>query len=58
MLEDNIKLRNKAESKFQSFFDREINKLRNDFRNETEVRLLFSLASGATLHFSICSIGS
>lgn len=38
VLEDNIKLRNKAESRFQSVFDREINKLRNDFRNESEIR--------------------
>jgi hypothetical protein len=38
MLEENIKLRNKAESRFQAFFDREINKLRNDFRNESEVK--------------------
>lgn len=39
MLEENIKLRSKAENKFQSFFDREVNKLRNDFRNESEVSL-------------------
>ncbi len=39
MLEENIKLRSKAENKFQSFFDREVNKLRNDFRNESEVGL-------------------
>ena len=38
VLEDNIKLRNKAETKFQAFFEREINNLRNDFRNEAEAR--------------------
>lgn len=38
MLEENIKLRNKAETRFQAFFDRELNKLRNDYRNETEIR--------------------
>jgi hypothetical protein len=38
MLEDNIKLRDKSETKFQAFFEREVNKLRNDFRVETEIR--------------------
>jgi len=38
MLEDNIKLRTKAETRFQGFFDREINKLQNDFRTEAESR--------------------
>lgn len=37
ILEDNIKLRDKSESRFQAFFEREINRLRNDFRAETEV---------------------
>ena len=38
MLEKNIKLREKAEEKFQSFFEREISKLQNDLRVESEVR--------------------
>ncbi len=38
MLEDNIKLRNKAETKFQSFFEHEMNHLRNDFTQEAEAR--------------------
>jgi hypothetical protein len=37
-LEDNIKLRNKAETRFQNFFEREVNKLKNDFRVEAETR--------------------
>jgi hypothetical protein len=39
ILEDNIKLRDKAEERFQSFFEREIHKLHNDVRAEVEVRL-------------------
>jgi len=38
ILEDNIKLRDKTESRFQAFFDKELNRLKNDFRNESEVR--------------------
>lgn len=38
MLEDNIRLRDKSETKFQGFFEREVNKLRNDFRVEAEAR--------------------
>ena len=38
ILEDNIKLRDKAEERFSSFFEREIHKLHNDVRVETEVR--------------------
>jgi hypothetical protein len=38
VLEDNIKLRDKSETRFQEFFERELNKLRNDFRAESEVR--------------------
>jgi len=38
VLEDNIKLRDKTESRFQAFFDKELNRLKNDFRNESEVR--------------------
>jgi len=37
VLEDNIKLRDKTESRFQAFFDKELNRLKNDFRNESEV---------------------
>lgn len=37
ILEDNIKLRDKTESRFQAFFDKELNRLKNDFRNESEV---------------------
>lgn len=37
MLEDNIKLREKSEARFQAFFDKELNRLKNDFRNEAEV---------------------
>jgi hypothetical protein len=37
-LEDNIKLRNKAETRFQNYFEREVNKLRNDFQTEAETR--------------------
>jgi len=38
ILEDNIKLRDKAEERFQTFFEREIHKLHNDVRAEVEVR--------------------
>jgi hypothetical protein len=38
ILEDNVKLRDKAEERFQAFFDREIHKLHNDVRAEVEVR--------------------
>ncbi len=37
LLEDNIKLRDKSESRFQAFFEREINRLKNEFRDESEV---------------------
>jgi hypothetical protein len=37
-LEDNVKLRDKTEARFQAFFDKELNRLKNDFRTETEVR--------------------
>jgi hypothetical protein len=37
LLEDNIKLRDKSESRFQAFFEREINRLKNEFRDEGEV---------------------
>lgn len=38
ILEDNIKLRDKAAERFNSFFDREVHKLHNDVRNESELR--------------------
>eukprot|EP01041_Mallomonas_annulata_P010079 gene10079-21004_t len=38
LLEDNIKLRNKAEERFQSYFDREINIIKNDLIQEKETR--------------------
>ena len=38
VLEDNIKLRDRAEARFASFFEREIHKLHNDVQNEVEVR--------------------
>lgn len=38
MLEDNIKLREKAEERFQTFFEREVSHLQNDLRKESEVR--------------------
>jgi hypothetical protein len=31
-------LRTKAETRFQNFFDREVNKLKNDYRAEAEAR--------------------
>jgi hypothetical protein len=37
MLEDNIKLRDRAEERFQSFFEREVHRLHNDVRQESEV---------------------
>lgn len=38
VLEDNIKLRDRAEERFQSFFEREVHRLHNDVRQESEVR--------------------
>ena len=38
ILEDNIKLRDKAEERFQTFFEREIHNIHNDVRAESEVR--------------------
>ncbi len=37
-MEENIKLRDKAEERFQTFFECEIHQLHNDMRIETEVR--------------------
>ena len=46
MLEDNIKLRDRAEERFQSFFEREVHRLHNDVREESEVSIstLFSIS--------------
>jgi hypothetical protein len=38
-LEDNIKLRDKAEIRFQSMFEKEIHSLHNIVRSESEVRI-------------------
>jgi len=38
ILEDNIKLRDKSAERFQSFFEREVHKLHNDVRVESEIR--------------------
>ena len=40
ILEDNIKLRNRAEDRFQNFFEKEINQLKNDLQTEREVQFL------------------
>ena len=37
ILDSNMKLRDKAEERFQSFFEREIHQLHNSVRNEAEV---------------------
>lgn len=37
-LDDNIKLRDKSEARFQAFFESEVSRLRNDYRTEAEVR--------------------
>lgn len=38
ILEDNIKLRDKAEERFQSYFEKEIHTLHNDVRTASEIR--------------------
>ena len=38
VLEDNIKLREKAETRFQNFFEQEVNKLHNQVSAEIDVR--------------------
>uniref|UniRef100_A0A7S3M234 SF-assemblin n=1 Tax=Spumella elongata TaxID=89044 RepID=A0A7S3M234_9STRA len=38
ILEDNVRLRDKTEARFQAFFDKELNRLKNDFRSEAEIR--------------------
>lgn len=37
-LEDNIKLRDKSEARFQVFFEKEVSRLRNDYSKEADVR--------------------
>lgn len=37
-LDDNIKLRDKSEARFQAFFEKEVSRLRNDYRTEAEER--------------------
>lgn len=37
-LDDNIKLRDKSEARFQAFFEKEVSRLRNEYRTEAEVR--------------------
>lgn len=38
ILEENIKLRDKAETRFQTLFEREINRLQNEYQKETAIR--------------------
>lgn len=38
LLEENIKLRDKSEDRFQAFFEKEVHRLHNDVRVEAEVR--------------------
>jgi DNA repair exonuclease SbcCD ATPase subunit len=38
ILEQNCKLRDKAEERFQSFFEKEVHQLHNEVRSETEIR--------------------
>lgn len=38
ILEDNIKLRDTAEERFQNYFEREVHQLHNDVRVASEVR--------------------
>mmetsp|Transcript_5556 Transcript_5556/g.5714 ORF Transcript_5556/g.5714 Transcript_5556/m.5714 type:complete len:260 (-) Transcript_5556:45-824(-) len=38
ILEDNIRMRDKAEDRFQTFFEREIHRLHNNVREESETR--------------------
>ena len=40
ILEDNVRLRDKTEARFQAFFDKELNRLKNDFRSEAEVSMV------------------
>jgi hypothetical protein len=57
VLEDNIRLREKSEARFQAFFDKELNRLKNDFRKEEEVRgvvLVLFCCSWYYILFCIC----
>ena len=38
ILEQNVKIRDRAEARFQQFFEKEVNQLHNDVRNEVEIR--------------------
>lgn len=38
-----MRLRDKTEARFQAFFDKELNRLKNDFRSEAEVSVVQSL---------------
>jgi hypothetical protein len=65
VLEDNVKLREKSEARFQAFFDKELNRLKNDFRNEAEVRNLFICFPVCTLQLNclygmrtVCTCGA
>ena len=42
ILEDNVRLRDKTEARFQAFFDKELNRLKNDFRSEAEVKITWN----------------
>ena len=55
ILESNIKLRDKAEERFQSFFEREIHQLHNSVRTETEV-IIVHLSSFFLFHSVIVTI--
>ena len=46
VLEDNVKLRDRAESRFQSFFEQNIHRLHNDLRVEAEVGWVLWLLAG------------
>jgi heptaprenylglyceryl phosphate synthase len=48
-----MKLRDKAEERFQSFFEREIHQLHNSVRNEAEVRVIQFSSSFSLLIDSI-----
>lgn len=38
ILEQNVKIRDRAEARFQQFFEKEVNQLHNDVRTEVEIR--------------------
>ena len=39
VLEENIKIREKVEEKYHNYFEKEVHKLHNDIREESEVRI-------------------